>query len=194
MLVDGDIHALPAGAGHAHPAIAVNAMADAPDLPQILDVQVHQLRGPGAFIPHHGQRRLEGGQLIEPESPQFGRDRQEGDVVVLRVNANNNCTLSQGRIVYCGWGMSRELVRPPGDGWGGRASGCERAPAYAQCGGNGALGFARVDARHDELSRPRGQSCILVGVQRGSGVVSGRLDNLSLLLSSLVNNLLRIYT
>lgn len=84
VIVDGDVEALPADAPHPCLALAVNAVPDASDLAQLLDVEMDQLPGPWPLVPHDRPRRLKGGQRVQPLPPQLGRDGRQRTVVVLR--------------------------------------------------------------------------------------------------------------
>ncbi len=51
VVIDGDIHVLPAGAGVSSFAVLVDAFSDLPETAQLLDVRVHELAGVGVLIP-----------------------------------------------------------------------------------------------------------------------------------------------
>ena len=67
-VVDGHMHGLPADAGRPSAPIAVDAMPDAPDLPELLDVEMQQIAGHRPFVPIGGTRRVHTTEVIEPEN------------------------------------------------------------------------------------------------------------------------------
>src|SRR5258705_11457021 len=56
------------------PAIAGDAMPDAPDAPELLDVEVHELAGVRVLVAHHRGGGLERPQPGEPALSQIARD------------------------------------------------------------------------------------------------------------------------
>ena len=83
-VVDGDVHMLPADVPRAAAAIAVYAMADASDPPQLLDVEMHERARSAMLITQHRSRRLEPTQAIEPQAALNSDDRRYGMAVILR--------------------------------------------------------------------------------------------------------------
>lgn len=66
MIVDGQVDILPADAPVSMRAVTGHTVARGTDPPQLLDVQVQQLAGPGMFIAILRQRRLQLGQAMQP--------------------------------------------------------------------------------------------------------------------------------
>ena len=58
-VIEGDVHELPAEASRALPPIPVDPMAHAPNLPQLLHIDVEQLARTPLLIAGHGAGRLQ---------------------------------------------------------------------------------------------------------------------------------------
>jgi len=79
VIIDGDVDVFPADAAPPLPAVPVDAVPDAADPPQLLDVEVDQLPGPGVLIAHDRSWGLQPVQPIEPQTAELrhhGRDRE----------------------------------------------------------------------------------------------------------------------
>src|SRR5262245_1572456 len=74
-VIDRHMDVLPADAPDLAPSIAGDAMADAADPPEFLDVQVHQAAGPGVLVALDGHDGLEG---AEPTQPMVLEDPGDG--------------------------------------------------------------------------------------------------------------------
>jgi hypothetical protein len=75
---------LPADAGHARAAIAVNAMSHPPDLPELLDIEVHQLARALAFVAHDRAWRLQRREAVQAEPANLRHHRGDRQSVLLR--------------------------------------------------------------------------------------------------------------
>lgn len=82
-IIDGDVDVLPADAAHARRAVAVHPVAHAPDLPQLLHVEMHQGAGAAALVALDGARRLEARQTIEPVASEKRHHGAHREGVVL---------------------------------------------------------------------------------------------------------------
>jgi hypothetical protein len=76
VIVDADMHELPADAALARARIAVDAMAGGREAPQALRVDVHEVAGPRPFITPNDRRGAERGQAREAELAQRAGDRR----------------------------------------------------------------------------------------------------------------------
>jgi len=84
VVVDGDMHVLPAGATDTLAAIAVDPMSySAGDSPQFLDIQVNQFAWPFAFVATCRLLRLQQGQALEARPPKDPGDGRSGDPQLL---------------------------------------------------------------------------------------------------------------
>ena len=83
-VIDRDVHVLPADARTASASIAVNAMADAANLPELLDVEMHEVARALVLVAHDRSRRLERVEMREPQPALFSDDVRERNAVVLR--------------------------------------------------------------------------------------------------------------
>lgn len=75
--------AAPADAPDAGGRVAENAMPNAPDLRQLLDVDVEQLAGAALPAPQAGALRLEPTEPIQPQATLDGHDRRDREPVVI---------------------------------------------------------------------------------------------------------------
>ena len=89
-IIDGGVQDLPADAFHPPRVIPMDTMADAADPAELLRVDVQQLAGALALIPHHGRRRLEARQAGQALPPLLGDDRRIGSL-------SSNAMLSEPR-------------------------------------------------------------------------------------------------
>jgi len=82
-IIDGHVHELPADAPHAAAPIAMDAMPDAADSAELLDVEVHERAGLPVFVAHDRHGRLERRQARQPLAAQVAGDRRgtEGEGV-----------------------------------------------------------------------------------------------------------------
>jgi hypothetical protein len=85
-VVDGDVDELPPYATDPGGAVAMDAMADATDAAQLLDVDVDQLARAISLISHDRFLRLE---ALEPRQPGAGQDACDGG----RTQAHSGCDL-----------------------------------------------------------------------------------------------------
>lgn len=74
MVVDGQVDVFPADAPVPVRAVAGHTVARGTDSPQLLDVQMQQLAGPGVLVAVLRQRRFQFGQAMQP-----GTAQQPGD-------------------------------------------------------------------------------------------------------------------
>ncbi len=74
---------LPADAPLAAAPIPVHAMADAADPSQLLDVEVDKVAWSGMLVAHDRSRRLQRPEPTEPQQPELGDHRGDGERVVL---------------------------------------------------------------------------------------------------------------
>ena len=79
MVIDGDVHGLDAGSLAAVGAVAGAAHPGTPEAAQLLDVQVEQFAGLGAFIAHDGGDGNEVLHAVEMVMPQDAADGRTGD-------------------------------------------------------------------------------------------------------------------
>src|SRR5712691_2935723 len=81
-IIDGHVHELPADAAHPAAAIARDAVPDAPDPAELLDVDMYEAAGAAVLVPHHGRGRLEAAQPRQPQPAQIpgdgGRTESQG--------------------------------------------------------------------------------------------------------------------
>jgi hypothetical protein len=96
----------PAGAALAVAPVAGDPMADRRDAPELLDVDVEQLPGPGTLVAHDRRLRLKRGQLAEPEPAEDAADRRDG-----HAQLTPDCALSVS--------SARELGPRRDSGWSG---------------------------------------------------------------------------
>ena len=75
VVVDGDMHVLPAGAMDAAAAVAGDAATDSPETSDLLDVEVEEIAGSGMFIAHDGRSRFQIADATEVEAAQDAADR-----------------------------------------------------------------------------------------------------------------------
>jgi hypothetical protein len=73
-IIDGHVDELPADAADLMTPVAGDAMADPPDAPELLDVEVDELAGLRVLVAHHRGGRLERPQPGEPLLPQIAGD------------------------------------------------------------------------------------------------------------------------
>src|SRR4029078_4942884 len=69
----------PATAPARGPASPGDAMADATDPPEFLDVQVHQAAGPAILVALDGGRGLEGAEPVQAVALEHPRDRRPAE-------------------------------------------------------------------------------------------------------------------
>lgn len=84
VIIDGDVHVLPALTARLAAATAVDAMADALDAAELLDVEVHELAGPIALVAREAARAINGWQAALADAPQLAAHRRERQAGVLR--------------------------------------------------------------------------------------------------------------
>ena len=80
MIVDGDVQAFDAGPGIAHGAIAGGAHSGLGKTAQLLDIEMEEFAGRGAFVAQRRSfGRFEVGQALEAVPTQEARKRRHGD-------------------------------------------------------------------------------------------------------------------
>src|SRR5262249_50330396 len=75
-IVDAHVDVLPADAPGAVPPVAGDAVAEAADATELLDIDMPERPPPRAFVPTHGLRGADGLQPPEPVAAQDGPDRR----------------------------------------------------------------------------------------------------------------------
>lgn len=175
VIVDRDVHELPAAAVCASRVVAVDAMPDASDARELLDVEMHELTGSIALVAHDAARPIDGRQAAQAESPQLTSDRREGDAAVLRDAAPGPALAAP----------FANLAAPPPRNPRGRMMRARRArlrvvgaleprvdglTRHREVARHGADACAGTDTTTRLLSQVRRQSCMLVGVHGASGV------------------------
>jgi hypothetical protein len=76
-VVDGHLDGLPPEPARAAGAVGMNAMPDATDLAQLLDVQMQAIAGRGPFVAVRWAWGIQSTEAIEPEPPLLAHDRAE---------------------------------------------------------------------------------------------------------------------
>ncbi len=84
MVVNGDVQELPTCSAGTMAAISRNAMANASDAAQFLNVQVEQVARGGMFVAQQGWRRIQGAQPVQPEAAQHPADGSSAEAGRLR--------------------------------------------------------------------------------------------------------------
>ncbi len=79
MIVDGDVHVLPTGAGRLTPAAAIGTHAHRAKAAQLLDVEVEQIAGMRMFVAQHGRGGLKIAHAVEVQT-----EENAGTVARLR--------------------------------------------------------------------------------------------------------------
>ncbi len=83
MVVDGDMHVLPARAARMHRPIRRHPVAGALETPEFLDVEVQHLAGRVVFVALNRRRRLQAGEPVQTLTNQHASDAAVADVQAL---------------------------------------------------------------------------------------------------------------
>ena len=75
VVIDGHMQILPAGTARPFLRLPGNAAAGLADAGQTLDIEVDHVAGVLVFVAHHGRRRVQRGQAVEPGAAQDAADR-----------------------------------------------------------------------------------------------------------------------
>ncbi len=177
-VVHGHVDVLPADPAHPAPAIPADAMAHAPNAPQLLDVEMQQAAGPRPLIALHRDRGLELPQAPQALAPEQAGDRRGAELQHLgdlrprpalpaqtlhpahqqprggsRTPARPTRPIGQARL-----GLGRVAGQPL----------AHRPFADPHRGGHRGWGlFVGQDPRHDLASTPRRRPGILMDVHPG---------------------------
>ena len=90
---------LPPDAVYAPAPVAADAMRDAPDRPELLDVELQQIAGRRPFLPIDGTQGVQTTRVLEPDPPLLASHWREGKA---RIPRNPRKLLCFHRAFRCG--------------------------------------------------------------------------------------------
>ena len=79
-IIDGHVHELPADAPHAAAAVARDAVPNAADPPEFLDVNVHESSRSTVLVPYDGRRRRQVAHARQTQPPQISGDGGRAEI------------------------------------------------------------------------------------------------------------------
>jgi hypothetical protein len=177
-VIDGDMDELPTDASDSGGSVAVDAMSDTADTPQLLDIDVDQLAGTISLISDHGRLGLE---ALEPREAAASQDTGDRG----GTQAHSGCDLwarlasaaqSQHLLDTVGMSLPRHSVRPGAAIEQGRLASLSLSPLplesrparYTGRLGGPARGHPSQDPLHEQGSTGWATSGIVVKLHLGS--------------------------